>query len=194
MLRHLLAVLIAAALLPLVPAKHHQSVAEAMPRAKLTFSKSQVLAPVRVAKTTKPQPKPVSKPAEKPAEATPVPVKAEPVQAPTPAPVAAPVAPKAVVPQTTNIAGTKQDWMTAAGIPPNQWVYVDFIVSHESGWNPNAVNAGSGACGLGQQLPCGKWAGSWNDPVAALKAMTGYVGRYGGWAGAYLFWQANHWY
>lgn len=93
------------------------------------------------------------------------------------------------------VSGSKADWMRAAGIPEAHWGYVDSIVSRESGWNPNAVNKSSGACGLGQQLPCGKWAGAWNDPVAALKAMTGYVNaRYGGWAGAVSFWNANHWY
>lgn len=92
-------------------------------------------------------------------------------------------------------SGDKVAWMTQAGIPQHLWVYVDAIVTRESGWNPNAVNRSSGACGLGQQLPCGKWAGAWNDPVAALVAMTGYVNsRYGGWAGAVAFWNANHWY
>lgn len=100
----------------------------------------------------------------------------------------------AVAPQVQSYGGTKEDWMRAAGIPQDVWFYADFIVSHESGWNPNAVNPSSGACGLGQQLPCGKWAGAWNDPVAALRAMNGYVSRYGGWAGAYAFWQANRWY
>lgn len=90
--------------------------------------------------------------------------------------------------------GSHQDWMAAAGIPQALWGYVDYIVSRESGWNPNAVNRSSGACGLGQQLPCGKWAGAWNDPIAALQAMNGYVGRYGGWAGAVAFWQAHNWY
>ncbi len=93
------------------------------------------------------------------------------------------------------ISGNKQTWLAESGIPEAHWGYVDAIVSRESGWNPNAVNKSSGACGLGQQLPCGKWAGAWNDPVAALKAMTGYVnGRYGGWAGANAFWNQNHWY
>lgn len=93
------------------------------------------------------------------------------------------------------ISGDKYTWLAASGIPEAHWGYVDSIVSRESGWNPNAVNASSGACGLGQQLPCGKWAGAWNDPVAALKAMTGYVtGRYGGWPQAVAFWNANHWY
>lgn len=100
----------------------------------------------------------------------------------TPAPVA-------------QISGDKHSWLAAAGIPEAHWGYVDAIVSRESGWNPNAVNPSSGACGLGQQLPCGKWAGAWNDPVAALRAMTGYVnGRYGGWPQAVAFWNANHWY
>lgn len=93
------------------------------------------------------------------------------------------------------VSGSKADWLASSGIPSDQWSYVDQIVGRESGWNPNAVNKSSGACGLGQQLPCGKWAGAWNDPVAALSAMNGYVtGRYGSWAGAVAFWNANHWY
>lgn len=96
---------------------------------------------------------------------------------------------------TVQVSGDKHTWLAASGIPEAHWGYVDSIVSRESGWNPNAVNKSSGACGLGQQLPCGKWAGAWNDPVAALKAMTGYVnGRYGGWPQAVAFWNANHWY
>lgn len=91
--------------------------------------------------------------------------------------------------------GDKQSWLEASGIPANEWWAVDSIVSRESGWNPNAVNKSSGACGLGQQLPCGKWAGAWNDPVAALKAQYGYVvARYGGYPQAVAFWNANHWY
>lgn len=91
--------------------------------------------------------------------------------------------------------GGHEDWMRAAGIPESEWPYVDWLVSRESGWNPNAVNRSSGACGLGQQLPCGKWPGAWNDPVAALTAMTSYVSaRYGGWAQAVAFWQAHNWY
>ena len=100
--------------------------------------------------------------------------------------IAAPVA---------NISGTKSDWLAASGIPADQWGYVDSIVTRESGWNPNAVNPSSGACGLGQQLPCGKWSGAWNDPVAALVAQHGYVkDRYGSYAGAVAFWNINHWY
>ena len=95
----------------------------------------------------------------------------------------------------SNISGNKYDWLRASGIPEDQWWAVDSIVSRESSWNPNAVNSSSGACGLGQQLPCGKWAGAWNDPVAALKAQYQYVvARYGGYPQAVAFWNKNHWY
>jgi len=90
--------------------------------------------------------------------------------------------------------GNKQEWLRASGIPEASWWAVDYIVIRESGWNPNAVNSNGGACGLGQQLPCGKWAGAWNDPVAALKAMNIYVNKYGGWAGAVSFWKTHSWY
>lgn len=93
------------------------------------------------------------------------------------------------------VSGNKHYWLAASGIPQTHWGYVDSIVSRESSWNPNSVNKSSGACGLGQQLPCGKWPGAWNDPVAALKAMNSYVvGRYGGWPQAVAFWNAKGWY
>lgn len=93
------------------------------------------------------------------------------------------------------LSGNKHTWLAQSGIPESEWHYVDSIVQRESGWNPNAVNKSSGACGLGQQLPCGKWAGAWNDPVAALVAQYGYVkGRYGSYAQAVAFWNVNHWY
>ena len=90
--------------------------------------------------------------------------------------------------------GAPSDWMAAAGIAQSDWGYVDYIVSRESGWNPNATNASSGACGLVQALPCSKVPGGGYNPVANLQWATGYAtGRYGSWAGAYAFWTANHW-
>jgi soluble lytic murein transglycosylase-like protein len=84
--------------------------------------------------------------------------------------------------------------MAAAGIAESDWGYVDYIVSHESGWNPNATNKSSGACGLVQALPCSKVPGNGYDPVDNLRWGTGYASsRYGGWAGAYAFWSKNHW-
>lgn len=91
--------------------------------------------------------------------------------------------------------GSKSEWLAASNIPESAWGYVDSLVSRESGWNPNAVNRSSGACGLAQALPCSKVPGNPYDPVNSLNWMNGYVnGRYGGWAGAYNFWQSNHWY
>lgn len=84
--------------------------------------------------------------------------------------------------------------MTAAGIDPANFGYVDFIVAKESSWNPRSVNPNGGACGLLQQLPCGKWAHQWDDPVGALTDGNTYaVSRYGSWAAAYGFWTAHNW-
>lgn len=103
--------------------------------------------------------------------------------------------PSTEIPKWTG-GGDKESWMRAAGIPEDQWGYVDFIVNRESSWNPNALNASSGACGLGQFLPCSKvTGGSWNDPVVSLKFQKSYVeDRYGSYKNAYAFWQANSWY
>lgn len=101
----------------------------------------------------------------------------------------APVAP----PQYTG-GGSKEEWMAAAGIAESDWGYVDYIVTRESGWNPNATNPSSGACGLVQALPCSKVPGNGYNPVDNLSWGNGYaVGRYGSWAAAYAFWTANHW-
>lgn len=101
--------------------------------------------------------------------------------------------------------GSKEQWMTQAGIPQAEWQYVDYIVSRESGWKPcayypskNDCSASpTSACGLAQSLPCGKQSkfGHWTDPVANLKWQYEYVtGRYGGYKQAYEFWSINHWY
>ncbi|GAA2187355.1 MULTISPECIES: transglycosylase SLT domain-containing protein [Leucobacter] len=90
--------------------------------------------------------------------------------------------------------GSPAEWMAAAGIPESDWGYVDYIASRESTWNPNATNASSGACGLIQALPCSKVPGNGYDPVDNLRWASGYAAdRYGGWAQAYAFWTANHW-
>lgn len=91
--------------------------------------------------------------------------------------------------------GTKTEWLAASNIPQESWGYADFMVQKESGWNPNAINKSSGACGLAQALPCSKVPGDPYNPVNSLNWMNSYVnGRYGGWQGAYNFWVANHWY
>ena len=90
--------------------------------------------------------------------------------------------------------GAPAEWMAAAGIASSDWGYVDYIVSRESGWNPNATNSGSGACGLVQALPCSKVDGNGYNPVDNLRWGNGYaVGRYGSWQAAVAFWSANNW-
>ncbi|WP_460774115.1 aggregation-promoting factor C-terminal-like domain-containing protein [Microbacterium sp. GXF7504] len=122
-------------------------------------------------------------------------------QTPKPEPVVVPAAtsggggggPVAAVLYYTG-GGSPAQWMAAAGIAEGDWGYVDYIVSKESGWNPNATNRSSGACGLVQALPCSKVPGNGYDPVDNLRWGNGYaVGRYGSWAGAYAFWVKNHW-
>lgn len=97
-----------------------------------------------------------------------------------------------------NPSGSKVDWMRAAGIGDSDFGYVDYIISHESGWNYHAVNRSSGAYGLPQSLPAGKLASAgadWRDnPVTQLRWANNYaVGRYGSWEAAYHFWTVNHW-
>ncbi|GAA1789002.1 MULTISPECIES: transglycosylase SLT domain-containing protein [Leucobacter] len=91
--------------------------------------------------------------------------------------------------------GSPAEWMAAAGIAKSDWGYVDYIISHESTWNPNATNASSGACGLAQALPCSKVpGGNGYDPVANLQWASGYaVSRYGSWKGAYEAWTVQNW-
>lgn len=121
----------------------------------------------------------------------------EPEPEPEPVITAAPniaVAAAPAAPPRYSGGGSPAEWMAAAGIPESEWGYVDAIVQRESGWNPNATNASSGACGLVQALPCSKVPGNGYDPVANLSWAIGYAhGRYGGWEQAYNFWQANHW-
>ncbi|MEU7424101.1 transglycosylase SLT domain-containing protein [Streptomyces sp. NPDC040750] len=73
------------------------------------------------------------------------------------------------------------------------------IVDHESSWNYQAVNASSGAYGLFQALPAGKYASAGADwqtnPATQIKWGLNYMNdRYHSPCGAWSFWQANHWY
>ena len=94
-----------------------------------------------------------------------------------------------------DIAGNKTALMSAAGVGGGDYGYVDYIVSHESNWNPSAQNA-SGAYGLCQALPGSKMASAGSDwgsnPVTQLRWCSSYATRtYGSWYGAYSFW-ASH--
>jgi uncharacterized protein YabE (DUF348 family) len=96
-------------------------------------------------------------------------------------------------------AGSHQDWMRTAGIAEADFGYVEYIISHESGWGVTKSNyAGSGAYGLCQALPGSKMSSAGADwatnPITQLRWCNGYaVGRYGSWKGAYEFWISRHW-
>lgn len=101
----------------------------------------------------------------------------------------------------TNVkpTGGHQNWMKQAGFSPSEYAAIDYIVNHESSWNPQAVNPSSGAYGLPQSLPASKLASAGSDwrtnPITQLKWMRNYVNeRYGGANGALSFWKAHNWY
>lgn len=92
-------------------------------------------------------------------------------------------------------AGSHEDWMAQAGIAASDYGYVNFIISHESGWRTTASNGryyGLYQTSLGRlQSDCPNWQ---NDPVCQLRSATAYAnGRYGGWENAYHRWRAQHW-
>ena len=85
------------------------------------------------------------------------------------------------------------------GIGASEKAMWEYIINRESGFNHYATNASSGAYGLPQSLPGSKMASAGADwqtnPYTQLKWMYGYMtSRYGSIAGAYNFWQTNHWY
>lgn len=111
----------------------------------------------------------------------------------------------------TSLSGIKGD-MALADIAPSDYQYVDYIVSHESGWCPNKWQGEIGYCptfhgapsaayvgyGLCQATPGYKMASAGDDwasnPVTQLKWCSTYAnsGKFnaygGGWYGAYNYW------
>lgn len=95
------------------------------------------------------------------------------------------------------VAGNKAEIMAAAGISSSEFYAADYIISHESGWRVNAMNA-NGCAGLGQACPGSKLARacpSWeSDAVCQMRFFNSYaVGRYGSWTNAFEKWQMQRW-
>ncbi len=108
-----------------------------------------------------------------------------------------------------DIARDKESVMAAAGISSSDYGYVNYIISRESGWCPTKLQ-GHHDCppyapayipsgygyGLPQATPGSKMSTAGADwqtnPVTQLRWSSGYAQKYGGWAGAYNFWQAHH--
>lgn len=103
-----------------------------------------------------------------------------------------------VVAVAAPVQGSHADWMRAAGIAESDFGYVDYIISHESGWVATKPNyRGSGAYGLGQAYPASKMAPYGADyltnPVTQLKWASAYAkSRYGTWSQAYAHWLSHH--
>jgi resuscitation-promoting factor RpfB len=114
-----------------------------------------------------------------------------------------------IVAQGTSLSGIKGD-MALAGISSSDYSYVDYIVSHESGWCPTKAQGQYGACppyagyvpstggyGLCQSTPGRKMASAGSDwatnPVTQLRWCSGYAhDRYGSWYAAYEHWLSHH--
>jgi uncharacterized protein YabE (DUF348 family) len=113
--------------------------------------------------------------------------------------------------QAVSIPADKQAVMAQAGIAASDYPYVDYIVSHESGWCPTKLQGQIGYCpgyvpdsfpagkgyGLVQATPGTKMASAGADwktnPVTQLRWATSYaVGRYGSWGAAYDHWLSHH--
>lgn len=94
---------------------------------------------------------------------------------------------------TVAVSGSCAEWLVAAGV--TDIVNASELIRRESGCNPNAVNRSSGACGIAQELPCGKSGCGLGNPVCQIKWMQSYVvARYGSWAGAVAFHSSHNWY
>lgn len=90
-------------------------------------------------------------------------------------------------------SGNCATWIQQAGITDTANAIE--LIRRESNCNPNAVNSSSGACGVAQELPCGKSGCSLGDGACQVKWMNNYVAnRYGSWSNAVAFHNANNWY
>lgn len=77
------------------------------------------------------------------------------------------------------------------------WGAFEELVQNESGWNPYSVNSSSGACGIGQALPCSKMSCEKWDYECQVNWTADYVeDRYENPIKALAFWnkQSPHWY
>ena len=85
------------------------------------------------------------------------------------------------------------------GFSADQFNCLDLLWTRESGWNPHAQNAYSGAYGIPQSLPGSKMATVGSDwatnPVTQIKWGLGYIqDRYGSPCGAWGHSEATGWY
>ena len=103
-----------------------------------------------------------------------------------------PLAPKTAY-ASPAASGSCSQWISAAGI--SDVASANWLIAKESGCNPHARNASSGACGVAQELPCGKSGCALGDGACQIRWMNSYViSRYGSWANAVAFHKGHNWY
>lgn len=102
---------------------------------------------------------------------------------------------------TTAVMDLGKKMMLAAGWGQAQWPALLRLWTGESGWNPRAENASSGAYGIPQALPASKMASAGSDwrtnPATQIKWGLGYIkSRYGSPQAALDAWMSRspHWY
>ena len=100
-----------------------------------------------------------------------------------------------------NVKASKSEMQQYARSILNEKDYqaLDFIITRESGWNPNNVNKKSGASGLCQSLPASKMAISGKDYKTNYKTQINWCilycnTRYGSIQKAKKFWLKHHWF
>ena len=100
---------------------------------------------------------------------------------------------KAYAAPAVAVSGSCAEWLSSAGISDTASAMA--LINRESGCNPNAVNSKSGACGVAQELPCGKSGCSLGDGACQVRWMNSYViGRYGSWSSALAHSNSLGWY
>ena len=99
-------------------------------------------------------------------------------------------------PDNTPIACLPDELLSSGGVAPVDYGHARAIIFRESTCNYEAVNSSSGALGYCQAMPSvhdlpGDYA---TDELVQLKWCHNYaLRRYGSWAKAWSFWQANKW-
>ncbi len=100
---------------------------------------------------------------------------------------------KVQVTQVAIATGNCDTWIAEAGI--TEVASAKELIRRESNCNPNAVNSSSGACGIAQELPCGKSGCQLGDGACQVKWMKSYVyARYGSFRNAVAWHNSKNWY
>lgn len=166
-------------------------------RARLAESGRSSLRP-QLHRPTPPPPRPKPPPPPKPPVTQPkrVPVQYTPA-APRPVPVRVAPPPPPPLP-TGGPQAIAEQILDSRGLAV-EWSCLDQLWQHESGWDPRAFNASSGAYGIPQALPGTKMAVAGSDwrtnPATQIIWGLGYIAaRYGTPCAAWSFWQSHRWY